>query len=75
MLTPREFLMLVLLNEKMNRPLSRDEFLNRCWGMDYFPDAHSLDQHIHMLRKKIGGEAAVIETVRGVGYRFRSGES
>ena len=74
-LTPREVSMLVLLNEKVNRPVSRDEFLDRCWGMDYFPDSRTLDQHIHMLRKKIGGESTVIETVRGVGYRFRSGES
>ena len=74
-LTPREVSMLVLLNEKVNRPVSRNEFLDRCWGMDYFPDSRTLDQHIHMLRKKIGGETTVIETVRGVGYRFRSCES
>lgn len=65
----------VELYEKMNRPVSRDEFLNRCWGMDYFSDAHFLDQEIHMLRKKIGGETSVIETVRSMGYRFRSCES
>ena len=74
-LTPREVSMLVLLHEKVNRPVSRDEFLDRCWGMDYFPDSRTLDQHIHMLRKKIGGDVTVIETVRGVGYRFRSCES
>ena len=67
--------MLVLLNEKVSRPVSRDKFIDRCWGMNCFPDSHTLDQHIHMLRKKIGGETSVIETVRGVGYRFRSCES
>jgi len=70
-LTPREVKMLILLAEKKNRPVSRDEFLDRCWGMDYFPDSRTLDQHVHMLRKKIGSEPEVVETVRGVGYRFR----
>lgn len=70
-LTPREVKMLLLLEEKKNRPVSRDEFLDRCWGMDYFPDSRTLDQHVHMLRKKIGSDAEIIETVRGVGYRYR----
>ena len=43
-------------------------------GIDYFPDSHTLDQHIRMLRKKIGGETSVIGTVRSMGYRFRSCE-
>lgn len=70
-LTLREVKMLLLLDEKKNLPVSRDEFLDRCWGMDYFPDSRTLDQHVHMLRKKIAGGSALIETVRGVGYRFR----
>jgi len=63
--------MLLLLEEKKGLPVSRDEFLDRCWGMDYFPDSRTLDQHVHMLRKKIEGGSELIETVRGVGYRFR----
>ena len=39
--------------------------------MEYFPDSRTLDQHIHMLRKKIGEDCPVIETIRGIGYRFR----
>jgi len=70
-LTLREVKMLLLLEEKKNLPVSRDEFLDRCWGMDYFPDSRTLDQHVHMLRKKIEGGSELIETVRGVGYRFR----
>lgn len=70
-LTPREVKMLLLLSEKKNLPVSRDEFLDRCWGMDYFPDSRTLDQHVHMLRKKIGNGPEIIETVRGIGYRFR----
>jgi DNA-binding response OmpR family regulator len=41
--------------------------------MDYFPESRTLDQHIAKLRKKLGdevGDTGLIETVRGVGYRF-----
>jgi len=73
-LTPREASMLALLHDHAGRPVSRDLFLDRCWGLDYFPDSRTLDQHIVTLRKKIEAEGAeeIIETVRGVGYRFRS---
>ncbi|MEN8772792.1 MAG: response regulator transcription factor [Akkermansiaceae bacterium] len=70
-LTLREVKMLLLLEERRSLPVSRNEFLDRCWGMDYFPDSRTLDQHIHMLRKKIESGGELIETVRGVGYRFR----
>jgi DNA-binding response OmpR family regulator len=70
-LTLREVKMLLLLEERRSLPVSRNEFLDRCWGMDYFPDSRTLDQYIHMLRKKIESGGELIETVRGVGYRFR----
>ncbi|MFZ2639975.1 MAG: response regulator transcription factor [Verrucomicrobiia bacterium] len=73
-LTPREAAMLALLHEHGGRPVSRDTFLDRCWGLEYFPDSRTLDQHIAMLRRKIEkdpSEPQIIETVRGVGYRHR----
>lgn len=73
-LTPREVKMLQLLHQETGHPVSRDRFLDECWGIDYFPDSRTLDQHILMLRKKIErdpGQPELIETVRGVGYRFR----
>lgn len=73
-LTAREAAILDLLHEHAGCPVSRDIFLNQCWGLDYFPDSRTLDQHIAMLRKKIEREPTapeIIETVRGVGYRFR----
>lgn len=73
-LTPREAAMLALLHEHAGRPVSRDTFLDRCWGLEYFPDSRTLDQHVVMLRKKIERDPAepqIIETVRGVGYRYR----
>jgi DNA-binding response OmpR family regulator len=74
-LTPRESAMLSLLHEQAGRPVPRDLFLDRCWGLDYFPDSRTLDQHIAVLRKKIECDPAtpeIIETIRGIGYRYRS---
>ncbi len=74
-LTPREAAMLALLHEHAGRPIHRDLFLERCWGLDYFPDSRTLDQHIANLRKKIERDPAspeIVETVRGVGYRYRA---
>jgi len=71
-LTPREVAMLRLLHEHQGEPVSRDRFLDRCWGLDYFPDSRTLDQHIFLLRKKIEPDPSkpkFIHSVRGVGYR------
>jgi DNA-binding response OmpR family regulator len=72
-LTRREVLMLELLHQHAGLPVARDRFLDACWGLDYFPDSRTLDQHVLMLRKKIEQDPAnprIIATVRGVGYRF-----
>ncbi len=72
-LTRREVSMLELLFKNAGRPVSRDAFLDTCWGLDYFPDSRTLDQHVLMLRKKVEADPArpeIIETVRGVGYRY-----
>lgn len=72
-LTPREVSMLKLLYEHANEPVSRDKFLDECWGIDYYPDSRTLDQHIFLLRKKIeceSSQSTIIETVRGIGYRY-----
>lgn len=72
-LTPREVSMLRLLHQHRGKPVSRDLFLNTCWGLDYFPDSRTLDQHIFLLRKKIEPDAAsptLIQSVRAVGYRY-----
>ena len=77
-LTPREVSMLQLLHEQSGCPVHRDTFLDRCWGLDYFPESRTLDQHIAQLRRKIEPDPAapvIIETVRGVGYRYRPGDS
>ncbi len=73
-LSPREAGILELLHEQAGRVVDRDTLLNRCWGLDYFPESRTLDQHIAKLRKRVEIDPAnptIIETVRGVGYRHR----
>lgn len=73
-LSPREAAILILLHERRGEVVSRDDFLDRCWGVDYYPESRTLDQHIAKLRKKVEIDPAnsvLIETVRGVGYRHR----
>lgn len=72
-LSRREIAMLELLHKHAGKPVSRDTFLDVCWGLDYFPDSRTLDQHVLMLRKKVEADPtqpAIIATVRGTGYRF-----
>ena len=73
-LSPREVKILQLLHERSGEAVHRDELLDRAWGLDYYPESRTLDQHIAKLRKRIEHDPAepqIIETVRGVGYRFR----
>lgn len=73
-LTPREVSILQLLQERCGEVITRDQLLDRCWGLQHFPESRTLDQHIAKLRKKIevaSNGSDFIETVRGVGYRFR----
>lgn len=75
-LSPRETAILSLLHERAGEVVDRDTLLNRCWGIDYFPDSRTLDQHIAKLRRRIEQNPEcpeIIETVRGVGYRCRRG--
>ena len=72
-LTRREVSMLELLHRHAGKPVSRDAFLDECWGLDYFPDSRTLDQHVLMLRKKIEADPSkpvIVATVRGTGYRY-----
>ena len=73
-LTPRDISILQLLHEHRGEAVHRDDLLEHCWGMQYFPESRSLDQHISKLRKRIETdptEPTIIETVRSVGYRMR----
>lgn len=75
LLTPKEYELLKLLVTNPGRAFSRDELLERIWGYEYYGDTRTVDVHIRHLRAKMSPYDArlgdAIETVRGVGYRFR----
>jgi len=72
LLTFKEYELLKLLATNPGRVFSRETLLNRIWGYDYFGGERTVDVHIRRLRAKIEkGGNTFIETVRGVGYRFR----
>ncbi|MCL4232792.1 MAG: winged helix-turn-helix domain-containing protein [Dehalococcoidia bacterium] len=70
-LTRREFDLLALFAANPGRPFSRDELLDRVWKGDYDVTDRTIDTHVQRLRKKLGEQADAIQTVWGVGYRFR----
>jgi DNA-binding response OmpR family regulator len=75
-LTALEFNLLAALADEPGVVFSRQRLLDRVWGMDFVGDEHVVDVHLANLRRKLGEESqrpSFIETVRGVGYRFRSG--
>ena len=72
-LTAREFALLLELSRHPGRVFTRPQLLERVWGDAYY-DEHVVDVHIGNLRKKLEADPAhpqYLETVRGVGYRFR----
>ena len=71
-LTLKEFELLRFLVEHPGRVHTRESLMNQVWGYDYFGGTRTVDVHIRRIRAKLEPEAdEYIETVRGVGYRFR----
>jgi two-component system phosphate regulon response regulator PhoB len=71
-LTATEFKLLEILARRRGRVQTRDRLLQDVWGYDNPIDSRTVDTHMRRLREKIGGAAEYLETIRGVGYRFRS---
>ena len=69
-LTYKEFELLCYLLENRGVVLSRDQILTKIWDYNYSGETRTVDVHIRMLRQKLGDAGALIETVRGVGYRL-----
>ena len=70
-LTDRELGLLRLFAAHPGEVLSRDRLLDELWGVHYAGTTRTLDQHIAQLRRKLGAAASLLETVHGVGYRYR----
>lgn len=73
-LTPKEFELLAILAGAPGRVFGREELLDAVWGRDGFVEPRAVDVHLVRLRAKFTAArlpAPAIDTVRGVGYRFR----
>lgn len=69
-LTPTEFRMLWTMMSQPGRPFSRNELMETSRGEDANSLERTIDVHVRSLRKKLGDSPDLIETVRGIGYRF-----
>jgi DNA-binding response OmpR family regulator len=68
-LTPREFALLAYLAREAGRVVPRMEILAKVWEMSFDPGSNVIEVHVKNVREKLGDQAKMIETVRGVGYR------
>jgi DNA-binding response OmpR family regulator len=73
-LKPKEFELLAFFMGHAGQVFGREQLLASVWGFDFAGDSRTVDTHVKTLREKLGDDAERprwIETVRGVGYRFR----
>jgi len=73
-LAPKEYELLKLLVTNIGKVFTRDRLLEKVWGYEYCGDTRTVDVHVRHLRAKLERDPVVaeaIETVRGIGYRFR----
>lgn len=71
-LTATEFKLLEILARRRGRVQTRDRLLQDVWGYDNPIDSRTVDTHMRRLREKVGTAADYLETIRGVGYRFKA---
>ena len=71
-LTKTEFGVLSLLARNAGIAFTRQQIIEAVQGADYPATDRTVDVQITALRKKLGAQGKLIETVRGIGYRFRS---
>jgi len=68
----KEFELISYLAEKVGKVIPRDKILDTIWGEDVYVGDRTIDVHIRKIREKLGDYSSLIETVKGVGYRFKS---
>ncbi len=71
-LTRLEYRLLEVLLERRGRVQTRRQLLQAVWDTNAAIETRTVDMHVARLRTKLGGAASLIETVRGIGYRFRA---
>lgn len=70
-LTHTEFDLLLLLYKNKGKVFTRSALMDTVWGYDFLGDSRTVDIHIQRIRKKLGNNSDCVETVFGVGYRFK----
>ena len=68
-LTYKEYELLKLLMSQPGLVYSRQQILEKIWGIDFKMDTRTVDMHIKTLRQKLGEQGSIIQTVRNVGYK------
>jgi len=72
-LTKKEFEILLFLAKRPGRVITRETLLNSIWGDEVIVIDRTIDVHIRKIREKLGtDDARLIETIKGVGYRFKA---
>jgi two-component system alkaline phosphatase synthesis response regulator PhoP len=71
-LAKKEFELLYFLCQHPNKIFNRDDILKRVWGTDVYVVSRTVDVHIRKIREKVGEH--YISTVKGIGYKFETGE-
>jgi two-component system, OmpR family, phosphate regulon response regulator PhoB len=67
-LTPTEYRLLEFLLERPGRVFSREQLLDKVWGLGYFGETRTVDVHVRRLRAKLGQDAGLVRTVTRIGY-------
>lgn len=70
----KEFEILAYLASQPGKVFHRDKILNDIWGSDIYVVERTVDVHVRKIREKLGSNSDLIETVKGVGYRFKNFE-
>ncbi len=68
----KEFEILYYLASHEGKVISRETLLSRIWGTDVYVGDRTIDVHIRKIREKLGEQAEMIETIKGVGYKFKA---
>jgi two-component system alkaline phosphatase synthesis response regulator PhoP len=68
----KEFTLLYFLANNPGRVYNRAELLKEVWGADVFVVDRTVDVHIRKIREKLGKHSDLVETIKGVGYKFKS---
>lgn len=70
----KEFEIITLLAANPNKVFTREEILKKVWGEDIFVVDRTVDVHVRKIREKLGDYSELIETIKGVGYKFKFDE-